>query len=163
MASVLGLSFCPPRLTHLLLTAGIDSTNSFPRQHFPQASFCWFKLSMKYSYSSAISFFFRELIWAVRSTNGQSYEELTGQPDQHHRVALQPPPSLDSGLDSRSVFALFPNSLLLPYKGYDANVVSFACIVLGHIYKMFFIFKAGSTPQDAYSWHQFLPLQQFFD
>ena len=31
------------------------------------------------------------------------------------------------------------------------------------IYKTFFIFKAGSTPQDAYSWHQFLPLQKFFD
>ena len=144
MASVLGLSFCPPRLTHLLLTAGIDSTNSFPRQHFPQASFCWFKLSMKYSscYSSAISFFFRELIWAVRSTNGQSDEELTGQPDQHHRVVLQPPPSLDSGLDSRSVFALFPNSLLLPYKGYDANThiigESFARIVLGHIRRFSF-------------------------
>ena len=146
MASVLGLSFCPPRLTHLLLTAGnsIDSNNSFPRQHFPQASFCWFKLSMKYSscYSSAISFFFRELIWAVRSTNGQSDEELTGQPDQHHRVALQPPPSLDSGLDSRSVFALFPNSLLLPYKGYDANThmigESFARIVLGHIKRFHF-------------------------
>ena len=96
---------------------------------------------MKYSscYSSSISFFFCEPIWAVRSTNRQSDEELTGQPDQHHRVVLQPPPSLDSGLDSRS---LFPNSLLLPYKGYDANIhmigESFARIVLGHIRRFSF-------------------------
>ena len=35
----------------------------------------------------------------------QSREELTRQPEQHHRVViLQPPPSLDGGLDSQSVF-----------------------------------------------------------
>ena len=109
MASVSGLSFCPPRLTLLLLTGGIDSTNIFPRQHFSQASFCWFNRPMKYflCYLSAISFFFREPFWAVRSTNDQSDEESTRQPDQHHRVVLQPPPSLDSGLDSRSVIVLF--------------------------------------------------------
>ena len=35
----------------------------------------------------------------------QSREELTRQPEQHHRVViLQPPPSLDGGLDSQSLF-----------------------------------------------------------
>ena len=108
LASVAGLSFYPQWITHLLMTAGIDSNYKIPIQHFIKVPFCWLKLSTKFPtcYLSAVCFFFREL---VRELNGKSDEVLTRQPDQHHRVVFQPPPSLDGGLDGQSML-LFLNS-----------------------------------------------------
>ena len=102
LASVAGLSFYPQWITHLLMTAGIDSNYKIPIQHFIKVPFCWLKLSTKFPtcYLSAVCFFFREL---VRELNGKSDEVLTRQPDQHHRVVFQPPPSLDGGLDGQSM------------------------------------------------------------
>ena len=92
------------------MTAGIDSNYKIPIQHFIKVPFCWLKLSTKFPtcYLSAVCFFFREL---VRELNGKSDEVLTRQPDQHHRVVFQPPPSLDGtgGLDGQSML-LFLNS-----------------------------------------------------
>ena len=115
LASVTDPSLCPPRLTHLTLTAGRDSKRSFHRQHFQRASFsCRFKLSTKplTFYSSVFLF----------STISKSGGELIGQPDQHHRVVTQLPPSLDGGLDGQSLSILFFFSLLLPYKGHGAII-----------------------------------------
>jgi len=114
LASVTDPSLCPQRLNHLTLTAGRDSKRSFYRQHFQRASFRWFKLSTKHRtfYSSAFLF----------STISKSGGELIGQPDQHHRVVTQLPPSLDGGLDGQSLSILFFFSLLLPYKGHGAII-----------------------------------------
>ena len=114
LASVTDPSLCPQRLNHLTLTAGRDSKRSFHRQHFQRASFRWFKLSTKHLtfYSSAFLF----------STISKSGGELIGQPDQHHRVVTQLPPSLDGGLDGQSLSILFFFSLLLPYKGHGAII-----------------------------------------
>jgi len=56
------------------------------------------------------------------STISKSGGELIGQPDQHHRVVTQLPPSLDGGLDGQSLSILFFFSLLLPYKGHGAII-----------------------------------------
>ena len=82
----------------------------------------------------------------------QSREELTRQPEQHHRVViLQPPPSLDCGLDGQSLFldVWFFNCpakammLFLCFGDSSSAMFLRTCKTLFH-------FQAGFTPQDAF-------------
>ena len=129
------------------------SKRSFYRQHFERASFRWFKLPTKHLtfYSSAFLF----------STISKSGGELIGQPDQHHRVVTQLPPSLDGGLDGQSLSILFFFSLLLPYKGHGAIIKIiwrvFLCALSKQDISDAFQRKAGTTPQDALPCVNFCP------
>ena len=158
LASVAGLSFYPQWITHLLMTAGIDSNYKIPIQHFLKVPFCWLKLSTKFPtcYLSAVCFFFRELI---RELNGKSDEVLTRQPDQHHRVVFQPPPSLDGGLDGQSML-LFLNifyclskamaRLYTNWRDFSAHCSKLQARRAVFVKSDAFQFKAGTTPQDVF-------------
>ena len=114
MASVNGfVCFCPrgPIINMVRsMTAGRDSTGVMT------AFFC-IRLLVKYNDEIYVLF---ARSFAKRFS--QSVEELTQQPEQHHRVViLQLPPSLDGGLKSQSVIILFYWFFKLPYKGTDAT------------------------------------------
>ena len=73
------------------LTAGRDS--ELNDSIFGQVSLCWLKLRIHF-HAIQLQFLYR---------SSKSREELAQQPDQHHRVVFQPPPSLDGGLDGQSL------------------------------------------------------------
>ena len=82
----------------------------------------------------------------------QTSKELTLQPELHHRVViLQPPPSLDCGLDGQSLFldVWFFNCptkammLFLCFGDSSSALFLRTCKTLFH-------FQAGFTPQDAF-------------
>ena len=84
--------FCPRGqliIVHFKLTAGRDSGSS--GQHL-RTSFCWLNTQRRNISSIQLQFL---------SRTSKSVEELTQQPDSHHRVALQPPSSFEDGLDGR--------------------------------------------------------------
>ena len=68
----------------------------------------------------------------------QLVEELILQPDQHHRVVfMQPPSSLDDGLENQSVkFFFFFFVFYLPYKGTDV----FNFNIVGETSRALFVF-----------------------
>ena len=91
--------FCPCGqliIVRFKLTAGRDSGSS--GQHL-QTSFCWLN-TQRWNISSI------QLQFLSRTS--KSVEELTQQPDSHHRVALQPPSSFEDGLDNRRESFCFP-------------------------------------------------------
>ena len=84
----------------------------------------------------------------------QSVEELTQQPEQHHRVViLQLPPSLDGGLKSQSVIILFYCFLncltkaLMQQPSYNSGETLCALSFLTS--KTFFSNQSRITPQDV--------------
>ena len=84
--------FCPRGqliIVRFKLTAGRDSGGY--GQHL-RTSFCWLN-TQRWNISSI------QLQFLSRTS--KSVEELTQQPDSHHRVALQPPSSFEDGLDGR--------------------------------------------------------------
>ena len=84
--------FCPCGqliIVRFKLTAGRDSGSS--GQHL-RMSFSWLN-TQRWNISSI------QLQFLSRTS--KSVEELTQQPDSHHRVALQPPSSFEDGLDGR--------------------------------------------------------------
>ena len=154
MASVNGfVCFCPrgPIINMVRsMTAGRDSTGVMT------AFFC-IRLLVKYNDEIYVLF---ARSFAKRFS--QSVEELTQQPEQHHRVViLQLPPSLDGGLKSQSVIILFYCFLncltkaLMPQPSYNTGETSSALLFLTS--KTFFQFKAGL--HHRMSRHQLLPLQ----
>ena len=76
---------------------------------------------------------------------------MTRQPEQHHRVViLQPPPSLDGGLDSQSLFLRVwffncPTKVIMLFRTTESLR---ALCSQKHIRRLFH-FQAGLTPQDA--------------
>ena len=102
--------FCPRGqliIVRFKLTAGRDSGSY--EQHL-RTSFCW--LNTKRWNISSIQLQFL-------SRTSKSVEELTQQPDSHHRVALQPPSSFEDGLDGQrerfcfQIFNCLPKALML--------------------------------------------------
>ena len=84
--------FCPRGqliIVRFILTAGRNSGSS--GQHL-RTSFCWLNTQRWKISSIQLQFL---------SRTSKSVEELTQQPDSHHRVALQPPSSFEDGLDGR--------------------------------------------------------------
>jgi len=101
---------------------------------------------------------------AVSLRNRQSREELTRQPDLHHRVViLQPPPSLDGGLDSQSLCldAWFFNCPAKASMLFLCNRDS-SCALFLKTYKTPFSFSSRNHTTGCYL-HQFLPLQKFLN
>ena len=93
----------------------------------------------------------------------QSREELTRQPEQHHRVViLQPPPSLDGGLDSQSLFlrVWFFNCPTKAMLLYLCNGDSSRALFPKHIRRVSYPSRKYTT--GCYM-HRFLPLQQFLE
>ena len=84
----------------------------------------------------------------------QSVEELILQPDQHHRVVfMQPPSSLDDGLENQSVKFLFL-SFNCPTKALMFLILTLlerlrALCLSSTSNKTLLRLKAGSTPQDV--------------
>ena len=145
----------PPRLFHhraIIMTAGRDSrglTTAFCEHHTLVK--CPLHLAAFYSL-------------AVSLRNRQSREELTRQPDLHHRVViLQPPPSLDGGLDSQSLCldAWFFNCPAKASMLFLCNRDS-SCALFLKIYKTPFSFSSRNHTTGCYL-HQFLPLQKFLN
>ena len=94
----------------------------------------------------------------------QTSKELTLQPELHHRVViLQPPPSLDCGLDGQSLFldVWFFNcpakATMLFLCNRDSSCASFL-----QTYKTPFSFSSRNHTTGCYL-HQFLPLQKFLN
>jgi len=146
MASVNGfVCFCPrgPIINMVRsMTAGRDSTGVMT------AFFC-IRLLVKYN-DEIYVLFARSFVKRF----SQSVEELTQQPEQHHRVViLQLPLSLDGGLKSQSVIILlycFLNCLtkaLMPQPSYNTGETSSALLFLTS--KTFFSIQSRITPQDV--------------
>ena len=102
--------FCPRGqliIVRFKLTAGRDSGGY--GQHL-RTSFCWLNTQQWNISSIQLQFL---------SRTSKSVEELTQQPDSHHRVALQPPSSFEDGLDGRKerfcfqIFNCLPKALML--------------------------------------------------
>jgi len=114
LALVTRFCFCSPlRLYHLrslVLTAGRDSACTTALSHQLLVR----KTTMKFPfYSPAVSVRIQSDRWRIDSTAGFT-------PQGCINFFVQSPPSLDGGLDSRSVSVLL-YAFLMPYKGTDVT------------------------------------------